>query len=614
MNRRFEIEPWHLITHRFEPQYQRLTESLTSLGNGYMGGRGFFEEGYSGDSLPGIYVGGIWFPDKTKVGWWKNGYPDYFGKAANVPNFLALSVWVDETPLDLNHASITDFTLDLDLHQGLLTRRFTLHQGGHRIAMTFQRFFDQTVPELAVQRLTLANLGTKPVPIRLESTIEPQVQNESAHQPDSYWHIQAQAPTYLQVQTKANAFQVPQFTLGIRSETHYTGMGPVQEKSGQSEPAFKGVLKPDAPLTVVKHTVVVTSRDVPENQLATRTKTMLAAQAGFDFDTLLERQTAAWARRWENCDVVIKGDGQAQQALRFNLFQLWSTYDGRDEGLNIGPKGFSGEKYGGGTYWDTEAFVLPYYLGAAVEKVARNLFEYRYAQLPQAYENAAQLGLKGALFPMVTFDGIENHNEWEITFEELHRNSTIAFAIYNYTRYTGDQRFLWTNGIEVLVGIARFWADRVSYSPRKKQYVLLGVTGPNEFENNVNNNWYTNYMARWVLQYTLSVLKEVPAPKLEKLGVSPRSRRRGEPLQKNSICRQMQKRVFSHSRTAFLIKPYPLPRQSRRISGPLTSIGPGIGFYAHLISNRQMCCRPFGISQRILQPQSSAATSTFMSQ
>ena len=135
--------------------------------------------------------------------------------------------------------------------------------------------------------------------------------------------------------------------------------------------------------------------------------------------------------------------------------------------------------------------------------VARNLLKYRYDQLPKAIENAEKLGFENgaALFPMVTMNGEECHNEWEITFEEIHRNGAIAYAIYNYVRFTGDQTYIPEMGFEVLLAIARFWIQRVNYSTQKEKYVILGVTGPNEYENNVDNNWYTNYIARWCLRY-----------------------------------------------------------------------------------------------------------------
>ena len=139
------------------------------------------------------------------------------------------------------------------------------------------------------------------------------------------------------------------------------------------------------------------------------------------------------------------------------------------------------------------------------QQVARNLLEYRYQHLDKAIENAEKLGFTNgaALYPMVTMNGEECHNEWEITFEEIHRNAAISFAIYNYERYTKDESYIPEKGLEVLIGIARFWQQRATFSRAKNKYVILGVTGPNEYENNVNNNWYTNYAAKWCIEYAL---------------------------------------------------------------------------------------------------------------
>jgi maltose phosphorylase len=179
--------------------------------------------------------------------------------------------------------------------------------------------------------------------------------------------------------------------------------------------------------------------------------------------------------------------------------------------LNIGPKGFTGEKYGGSTYWDTEAYCVPFYLYTHDPNVAKNLLLYRYKHLPKAIENAQKLGFKdgAAFYPFVTMNGEECHNEWEITFEEIHRTSAMAYAMRDYIEYTHDRGYLATHGLEVLIGISRFWEQRVSWSADKNKYVILGVTGPNEYENNVNNNWFTNYLCTWTLRFTLESLKYV---------------------------------------------------------------------------------------------------------
>ncbi len=182
-----------------------------------------------------------------------------------------------------------------------------------------------------------------------------------------------------------------------------------------------------------------------------------------------------------------------------------------DERLNIGPKGFTGEKYGGSTYWDTEAYCLPFFLSTAEEKVARNLLVYRYKHLPKAIENGKKLGFTdgAAFYPFVTMNGEECHNEWEITFEEIHRTSAMAYAIRDYVDYTGDTKYFEEYGLEVLIGIARFWKQRVNWSKEKSKYVILGVTGPNEYENNVNNNWYTNYLGAWTLRFAMHAVEHV---------------------------------------------------------------------------------------------------------
>jgi maltose phosphorylase len=139
------------------------------------------------------------------------------------------------------------------------------------------------------------------------------------------------------------------------------------------------------------------------------------------------------------------------------------------------------------------------------------LLVYRYKHLQKAIENAEKLGFTNgaALYPMVTMNGEECHNEWEITFEEIHRNGAIAYAISDYVNYTGDSKYLNEYGLEVLIGISRFWAQRVNWSSNKNKYVMLGVTGPNEYENNVNNNWYTNTIAAWTLEYSVKAVESV---------------------------------------------------------------------------------------------------------
>lgn len=530
MKRIFEINPWKVITHTFNKEDKRLQESMTSTGNEYMGMRGMFEEKYSGDTHKGIYLGGVWFPDKTRVGWWKNGYPEYFGKVINAVDFVSVDVKLDGESVDLAKDEFSDFELSLDMKSGILTRSYVVKRGEKKVRLNFERFVSVDMKELYANRITVENLSSASVEVEIESAIDADVFNEDSNYDEKFWNVLSkkkdQTTGRLVAETIENNFGTPQFTTEMLMEnvSDLDAKEPVETELKVAN-VFSGTLESGKKTVFEKRVVVLTSRDYETlEDLDAAGEKLSAKQAESSFDELKEAQANGWAKRWEKADVVVEGNDESQQGIRFNLFQLFSTYYGNDARLNIGPKGFTGEKYGGATYWDTEGFAVPLYLALADQSVTRNLLEYRHEQLPGAYHNAKQQGLAGALFPMVTFNGIECHNEWEITFEEIHRNGTIAYAIYNYTRYTGDTEYVTHDGFDVLVGIARFWADRVHFSKRKGMYMIHGVTGPNEYENNVNNNWYTNMLAKWCLNYANEIADKVDADKTAELGLTSEER------------------------------------------------------------------------------------------
>ena len=510
-----EISPWTLRSAKLEKEHKRLQESLTSLGNGYMGMRGSFEETYSADSHLGTYIAGVWFPDKTRVGWWKNGYPKYFGKTINALNFSKVKIFVDGQEVDLAQNDVADFSVELDMQHGVLRRSFTVF--GVRFDVC--KFLSVAQKELALIRWEAVSVDGKTHQVRIDSIIDADVKNEDSNYEEKFWQVLDKGVSddrsYIATQTVANPFGVEQFI--VNAEQTFAGSFKAlggSQTDWQVSNSFEAEVG-STPETFEKRVIVTTSRDYQGLEAVKAAGRALSEKiAGVAFETLLEAHKAGWLHRWEIADVVIEGSDEAQQGIRFNLFQLFSTYYGEDARLNIGPKGFTGEKYGGATYWDTEAYAVPLYLALAEPEVTRNLLQYRRNQLPQAQHNAREQGLAGALYPMVTFTGIECHNEWEITFEEIHRNGAIPYAIYNYTNYTGDESYLAKEGLEVLVEVSRFWADRVHFSKRNGKYMIHGVTGPNEYENNINNNWYTNTLAAWVLDYTREALAKYLRPDL----------------------------------------------------------------------------------------------------
>ena len=505
--------PWKIIEEGWNIENTKASESLFSLGNGAMGQRANFEEDFSGDSFQGSYVGGVYYPDKTRVGWWKNGYPEYFAKVLNAPNWIGLHLQINGELFDLNKATkIEQFYRELDMETGLYLRRFKALFNGVNVSIESKRFLSLARPKLGVIEYSITT--DRAVTIDLQPYVDAGIKNHDSNWDDQFWAIDQKIAENNRVYIEAHTLKT-NFSVGTFMEAKLFEAGALldssttqkieEQKVGQQ---FIHKLKANTPLTLVKLGGYVSSRNFPKTSLEKEAKQLLDEATKLSFSALFDEQKKAWANIWKSADINIEGDIKAQQAIRFNIFQLNQTYTGEDAGLNIGPKGFTGEKYGGSTYWDTEAYCIPFYMATKNQTVARNLLTYRYNQLDRAIENAEKLGFsKGAaLYPMVTMNGEECHNEWEITFEEIHRNSAIAFAIFNYTRYTGDLSYIPEMGMEVLIGIARFWRQRINFSSAKNKYVILGVTGPNEYENNVNNNWYTNYSARWCMSYAADQL------------------------------------------------------------------------------------------------------------
>ena len=520
----FEIHPWKVVERELDKAGMRLSESLTSTGNGYMGMRGNFEEDYSGDTHLGSYIGGVWFPDKTRVGWWKNGYPQYFGKAINAVRLNGVHVRVDGENLDLNTADVTDFYRELDMQRGLFLRRFTVKTPKGSVRVEAERFVSLAQKELLALRYSLT--PDYDAQVAMLPYLDANVRNLDSNYDETFWDMLLEEETEdalaVLTRTKENPFGAPRFTVSAAMSCWADGleMAGRRLEPGYAEARYEGGVCAGETVVLEKYALCFTSRDYDEKVLNTLSLKAAARAREVGYTALREDHAAAWLDRWAGCDVTIQGDDAAQQGIRFNLFQLLSTYSGDDARLNIGPKGFTGEKYGGATYWDTEAYCLPVYMAIAGQDVARQLLLYRWLQLDGAYHNARQQGLAGALYPMVTFTGVECHNEWEITFEEIHRNGAIAHAIFNYATYTGDYDYMLREGLDVLCGIARFYTDRVHFSARHGKYMIHGVTGPNEYENNVNNNWYTNRIAAWSIGLFVTQARRASAQRLAELSVT----------------------------------------------------------------------------------------------
>jgi maltose phosphorylase len=508
---------WSIIEEGFDVERVKSSESLFSIGNGAMGQRANFEENYSGHTFQGSYIAGIYYPDKTKVGWWKNGYPEYFAKVLNAPNWIGIDIEINGEHFDLKTCkSVTNFRRELNMKEGWYNRSFeaTL-QNGTEIAVNVRRFLSLNLDEVGVIKYEITPLN-KDSKIVYKPYIDAGVTNEDANWEEKFWEPLDVKHTENKAFVTARTFKT-HFIATTFMQNNILSNGKNLNITTENIESSKEKIQFIYAVSVAKgeqsaiekiggYTI---SLNHENTQIGAENAIKSALAKGYN--QLLQDQIDAWAKIWEMSDITIDGDVKAQQGIRFNIFQLNQTYLGKDSRLNIGPKGFTGEKYGGSTYWDTEAYCIPFYMATKDQQVARNLLTYRYNQLDKAIENASKLGFTNgaALYPMVTMNGEECHNEWEITFEEIHRNGAIAFAIFNYHRFTGDYSYIPEKGLEVLIGIARFWHQRVNFSTDKNKYVILGVTGPNEYENNVNNNFYTNYIAKWCIDYAYEQIQKV---------------------------------------------------------------------------------------------------------
>jgi len=517
MNKYLQTDPWCIVEEGFHVNKQLASESIFSLGNGHIGQRANFEEYYSGETMLGSYIAGIYYPEMAERGNWKNGYSDTNDRIINAPNWTGISVRLNDDRLDLAEWDVQNFKRVLNMREGFLERTFdAVSFKGHRIQVSVKRFLSMAENEVGAISYSVKSLNYEGR-ISFLPLIDGDVRNQYTNFNEQFWNVlqtkTQQDVSHLWAQTRRMDFQVcVALTYVLYKNNEQLNVNPTKiEKEKVAGFSVGTDVRIGDTVCLNKYVAIINSQNHPSEELTERACSLARATKQKGWNQLFEEHSAVWAEKWHQSDIIIDGDLEAQQAIRFSIFQLNQTYNGNDARLNISPKGFTGEKFAGATRWDTEAICIPFFLCTSPQNVSKNLLLYRYRHLPKAIQNAEKLGFTNgaALFPASTFNGGESHNEWELTFEEVHRNGIIAYAIYNYIQYTGDQNYLVEYGLKVLIGIARFWSQRVNVSSEKKKYVILGVTGPNMYENNVNNNWFTNYIAVWSLKYTIECIEKI---------------------------------------------------------------------------------------------------------
>lgn len=514
----YPVDEWRLVEKRFYPSYLGQTETFFSVANGYLGMRGVFEEGrpvhQNGTFINGFYESWPITYAEAAFGFAKTGQT-----IVNVPDSTIITLYVDDEPFFLPTASLLSFERVLDMRAGTLNRDILWETpAGKQVSIKSRRLVSYAQRHLAAMQYEVMLLNAE-APIVLSSEI---VNQETTHSQASdprkakafTGRVLAAQEHYeenLRIQ-RGYRTQSSRMTLGcgidhvVETDCAYDVKLRTAENSGKI--VFSVLAKPGVPFRVIKYMTYHTSRSAPPRELCDRAEQTLDRAVRLGFDSLLESQRTCLNDFWDRSDILIVGELAAQQALRFNLFQVFQA-TARAEGAGIPAKGLTGMGYEGHYFWDTEIYVLPFLIYTA-PRAARNLLKFRHSMLDKARERAQEVNQRGALFPWRTINGEEASAYYAAGTAQYHINADIVYALRKYVEVTGDQEFLWDEGAEMLVETARLWLDLGFFSEQKDgKFCIAGVTGPDEYNTVVNNNTYTNLLARENLWYAAATVQKL---------------------------------------------------------------------------------------------------------
>jgi len=496
-------------------------ETIFTVGNGYQGTRGSLEEGTKGERSGTLLTGIFDHHDSTVI------------DLVNAPSWLPLTLWVEGIRLDPQTCKILEHRRVLDLRTGLLYRltRFEDAQGRRTRyeSLRYASFSNQHLCGIHAQ-VTAENYDGE---IVVESAIDgerfnldrmPSYAEVPDFHPEVKWekwakskHLQSIANTVeddavcLEMETMDTGHH-----LGYAAALSVTGAA-AQRRTKIEYERVSELLSFNASqgttYTLDKLVSIYTSRDVAGDKLRSSCLDELRSGLQQGFTTRLQDHVDYWESLWADCDCVIAGEPAATHALRFNVYHLLITANKHDPKVNIGAKTLSGEGYKGHVFWDTEIFMLPFFIYTQPE-TARALLLYRYHTMAGAMENAKANGFKGAQYPWEAADtGVETTPKWTADRahriwtgeEEIHITADVAYGVVTYLTATEDWQFFFDYGAEILFNTARFWESRLEYNKTQDRYELNRVIGPDEFHEHVDNNVFTNWMARWNLQKAIEL-------------------------------------------------------------------------------------------------------------
>lgn len=492
---------WTLIETDFDPSTQHHKETIFTIGNGYLSVRGNFEEGYPNESRA-AFIHGIF-----------DAAPIVFTELVNVPDWLVLQIVLDGEKFSLADGEILHYTRELDLKTGLLTRHVRWKSPSGKIAtLHFERFASLHNQHLFALRCRITPEFDGQIELRAALNIH--VDNEGLR----HWVFKQQGQdatrniAFVKVTTRQSGIAL---ALAMRLQTSSNAPFDYWDVDGQ--PTLRQIVDAQSyqTITITKFIGIATSRDTHSPLELARAQ----IEADLDWDAVFELNRQAWTREWERCNVIIEGDAEADLAVRFSLFQLLIAAPRHDHRVNIGAKTLSGFGYRGHAFWDTEIFMLPVFTFTAPH-IARNLLTYRALTLPAARQKARQAGYEGAWFAWESADtGEEVTPTWVPDFHDkkklarvwtgdlaIHISADVAYAVWQYWHTTADDNWFIEHGAQLILDTAKFFASRAEWLSERGGYGYCDIIGPDEYHDHVNNNAYTNLMAKWNIETALQTL------------------------------------------------------------------------------------------------------------
>lgn len=511
----YPYEEWCVTESSFDYESNYRDETIFALGNGYIGIRGCFEEGYSGPagtSLEGTYINGFYDSAPIIHGEDAYGFARHRQTMLNVTDGKRLRLFIGEEEFKMTPQTVRSYRRTLDMRSGVLTREVLWEsESGKQLQVVVSRLVSLTRKHVTALRYTVTPVNFDGT-LRLVSSLEGEVYNQvTAGDPRVGSSLVGQV---LKVEEKRaegrggillSYTKSTRFGLACAMEHEY----PLTWRSNLTQGEQNISLTIEIPATrgtsytLDKFISYCSTKDYSAAEVMERSLKEVQEARQDSFDALALEQRSYLDEFWRKADVEIKGDEALQQGIRFNLFHLLQSV-GKDGKTNIGAKGITGEGYEGHYFWDTEIFIQPVFL-YTVPEITKHLLEYRYSILDAARARAKELSHRGALYAWRTIDGAETSAYFPAGTAQYHINADVMYALKKYIRATQDHEFLFSKGAEMLFETSRFWCDLGRFIPGKG-FCIHTVTGPDEYTALVDNNAYTNYMAKDQLEFALEVV------------------------------------------------------------------------------------------------------------